>query len=224
VDNPWTSLELDEPPYVLECDKDFVKRYNQRTHDKHRIMDKSIPEPFIGNPETARLVLLNLNPGHGPTDEADHKRPAIKAAMLKNLRWETRDYPFYPYDPIFSGTGVAKWWQPRTRELKLESGLSDQAFSTRLMVIEWFPYHSERFARHKRIYYCPSQEQFTKPFAQWMSQKAALVVGMRSKRLWSEFDPQFGEIPYLNSPQCGYITRHNTTGDLFDKMLKALTG
>jgi hypothetical protein len=40
-------------------------------------------EPFIGDPNTATVVLLNLNPGHCAADEPDHRRPAIKKSIFE---------------------------------------------------------------------------------------------------------------------------------------------
>jgi hypothetical protein len=104
MDNPWLNLKLAKPPFVLDCDLDFVEDHNKWAGPDHKIMDHSIPEPFIGNPDTATLVLLRLNAGHGPNDETDHKRANIRAAMPQNLYWADRKYPLYPYDPVFVRT------------------------------------------------------------------------------------------------------------------------
>jgi hypothetical protein len=49
-----------------------------------------------------------------------------------------------------------------------------------------------------------------------------LVVRMRAKKHWVGVDQRFGEVPSLKNPQCGYISRGNTEGDLFDRMVEAL--
>ena len=46
-----------------------------------------------------------------------------------------------------------------------------------------------------------------------------LIVGMRGKRLWST---KIGAIPYLDNPQCNFITPGNAKGGLFERILVAL--
>jgi hypothetical protein len=55
-----------------------------------------------------------------------------------------------------------------------------------------------------------------------MLEKKKLVVGMRSKEKWTDVDWRFGKVPFLKNPRCGYITRNNTDGDLFDRIVEAL--
>jgi hypothetical protein len=106
IANPWLSLDPSAPPYVLDMDRRFAEPHNAKERPEHRLMLNSIPEPFIGDPKTARLVLLSLNPGHCAADEPDHARPAIKEAIFRNLRQEPQEFPFYAFDPAFHGTGV----------------------------------------------------------------------------------------------------------------------
>jgi hypothetical protein len=90
MENPWLKIPL-EAPYVLEIDREGIERYNARTASPDRQIDTSlIPEPFIGNPRSAKLVLLNLNPGLAEGDAKAHADPGFKAAMLRNLRHESQ--------------------------------------------------------------------------------------------------------------------------------------
>src|SRR4051812_49253368 len=111
VGNPWLGLDPDCPPYIVETDRSYIEGHNAEARPEHRLMLNSIPEPFIGDPKTARLVLLSLNPGHRATDESDHRCPAIKKAILRNLRQEQQEYPFYAFNPDFRDTGVEVYWR-----------------------------------------------------------------------------------------------------------------
>lgn len=220
-ENPWWKLG-DKAPFVLGIDRSDIERYNTsvRTPDA-KVVTESIPEPFIGNPDSARVVLLSLNPGHSEDDQKWHSNPEFQRAMRHNLCHESQEYPFYPMNPEFASSGAAKWWGPRTRELREASGLDPRAFSERLLVIEWFPYHSKKSAlRTKRI--CESQ-QYSFDRAKKMLDKK-LVVRMRSRKHWAEVDPRFGRIPSLKNPQCGYISSGNCEGDLFEQIVKAMQG
>jgi hypothetical protein len=124
-------------------DREQIERYNSVQIEGAKLVLESVPEPFIGNPRLAKVVLLLLNPGHKPEDPHAHRDPVFKAALFRNLRQEVHDYPFYPLNPALSWTPSAKWWTPRLRDLKAASGLSPAELSGKLLAIEWFPYHSK---------------------------------------------------------------------------------
>jgi len=228
--NPWRSISL-IPPYIAEGDEEQIRRYNNLTGDKDRqvILD-SIPEPFIGNPESARLVLLGLNPGHSDADSEWHSRQDFRNAMIDNLHNKSRraSYPFYPLNPAFKGNGAGRWWRPRTQELQDRSGLDTEAFAKRVLVIEWFPYHTRKSPSQSKSvcgasgYICDSQN-YSVNLARELLDKSVLVVGMRSRKLWARADERFGRIPYLTNPQSGYISSGNNEQGVFDQMVKALS-
>ncbi|MGC2463921.1 MAG: hypothetical protein WA517_01925 [Candidatus Acidiferrum sp.] len=222
MQNPW--LKLPQRPYesgyILEMDLESIKRYNDSKRSEDRKANlKSIPEPFIGNPGSARVVLLSLNPGDSENDLKDHSSDRFKKALFSNLAGELCDYPFYLLNPDFRETGAGKWWFARTRELR-EAGLGNETIAKRLLVIEWFPYHSRRSGfPNKSI--CESQS-YSLHLALEMLEKKQLVVGMRSRKKWTAVDQKFAKVPFLKNPQCGHISRNNTEGDVFDRIVEAL--
>jgi hypothetical protein len=219
--NPWLGLDPDCPPYILETDRSYIERHNAKARPEHRLMLNSIPEPFIGDPKTARLVLLSLNPGHCAADEPDHRRPAIKNATFQNLRQERQEYPFYAFNPAFRGTGVEVYWRKYTRALQLEAGLNDATFAKRLLVIEWFPYHSEKCNLGTR-YVCRSQ-LFSFELAKEMARKEGVqVIGMRSREHWMQVHPSFAAIPFLANKQSPWLTRANMGEQVFNRVLDSL--
>ena len=113
-------------------------------HLDYRIIENCIPEPFIGNPSTAKVVLLLLNPGfHEATDVASHSREDFKTAIFQNLRHEVQEYPFYPLNPAFSKTASAIWWRGRLSKLIKE--VDEATLAKKLLAIQWFPYHSRQW-------------------------------------------------------------------------------
>jgi hypothetical protein len=221
IANPWLSLDSNGPPYILDTDRSYIERHNAKTGAEHRLMLNSIPEPFIGDPTTARVVLLSLNPGHCPADEPDHRRLPIKKAIFRNLRQEPQEYPFYAFNPDFRDTGVEVYWRKYTRALQLEAGLDDASFAKRLLVIEWFPYHSEKCDLGTR-YVCGSQ-LFSFELAKKMARKEGVqVIGMRSREHWIQVHPSFASIPFLANKQSPWLTRRNMDDGLFDRVLETL--
>ena len=181
----------------------FVRHHNRLASPKHRIQENSLPEPFIGNPNSAKLVLLNLNPGHDGSVETDHGRPEIKDAIFDNLYQRHAEYPFYAFNPAFGKTtefeqtGVAKYWRERTIRLQEATGLADAAFAKKMFVIEWFPYPSENWFCTAEKYektrnsLCPSQDYNFQLALSFVDDPRAIVLGMRSKRYWVEHGTGF---------------------------------
>lgn len=225
--NPWAELRP-EPPYILPMDETQILEYDSRRHEGSKLGLDSIPEPFIGNPETAKVVLLLLNPGYSRKGSEAHRNPALKEELFRNLRGERGPYPFYPLNPALSWSPTAQWWVPRTRELRQATGLNDLMLSERLLAIEWFPYPSRSSGLPTRQL-CNSQD-YTFELAKRMLD-TKFVVRTRSVNHWSKVDPRFRNIPSLNNPQCGFISPGNTGGNtggnvesgLFKEIVDVLT-
>lgn len=206
IANPWAQLSDEGPHRILACDQDHVTQYNNAAAPDYRIIEQSIPEPYIGNPKTARVVLLGLNPGHSDADARDYARAEFRAALFNNLRQTPQAYPFYPLNPAFANTGTGKWWTQRLRQLAADSGLEPAVMSERLMVIEWFPYHSRKFRRPRQLL---ASQSYSFQLASQLKAQGRLVVRMRSRRLWSVAGQEFENVPALNNPQCAHITPRN---------------
>jgi hypothetical protein len=216
--NPWLELPA-ESPYILEMDREAIERYNRSVHSEQtRVIVEPIPEPFIGNPQSARVVLLNLNPGHSEDDAKAQSDSAFRNAMMHNLRHEEQEYPFYALNPKFAWTACGIWWRAHTCKLH-EAGLSWEAISDGLLVIEWFPYHSKRSALRSEPV-CPSQ-QYSFQLAKEMLENK-VVVGMRSKKHWLNVDPAVQNVPFLKNPRNPHISPANTGADLFGRIVEAL--
>ena len=121
---PLGRIESERRHLPSDVDREQIKRYNSVQVEGAKLVLESVPEPFIGNPRLAKVVLLLLNPGHKPEDRDAHCDPVFKAALFRNLQQEAQDYPFYPLNPALSWTPSAKWWTQRLRDLKASSGLS----------------------------------------------------------------------------------------------------
>jgi hypothetical protein len=217
--NPWKGINDLRTSYVLDQDRARIQTDQLAERETIRVVEGSIPEPFIGSPQTATVVLLGLNPGHSDDDQTHYQEnKAFRDAIFKNLRHEAQDYPFYPLNPAFKHTPVAKWWLKRTRALRELAGVDDRTVAQRLMVIEWFPYHSTNYneTRHK----CESQS-YSHGLARALRKCGRIVVGLRAKRLW---DTRLDGVQYLKNPQCSYVSPGNMDTNLFDEVIGALRG
>lgn len=223
MNNPWKNLSSESPCWVLPEDRESIDRFNNNQRSpKTRIVTESIPEPFVGNPESAKLVLLALNPGHLESDITSQRDPVFREAMFLNLKHELRNYPFHPLNPEFSHTGAAKWWKPILGPLKEESRLTDAELSRALMVIEWFPYHSEKSGLPRKQV-CGSQGYSLFLAKRMLNRDGVIVLGMRSKDHWSSSDPAFRNVPFLKGKQRPWVSRRNMDEGLFENILKLLS-
>jgi hypothetical protein len=222
VDNPWTNLKLDEPRFVLDCDQNFVEAHNKWARPEHKIMVDSIPEPFIGNPETARVVFLSLNPGHEDEDAVNHQRSDIRELMLNNLGHRGKQYPFYPRHPAFQGTGVQQYWDCYTKDLHKDASLDDRTFAERILIIEWFPYHSKRCSLRPGVK-CESQKYNFWLASKMIATPGVEVLGLRSRGHWLREGREYSGVPFIFNRQRPWITRGNMDASVYDRLLSALT-
>jgi hypothetical protein len=113
MENPWLSLCGTGSPYVFHKDRAKIDKYNHSVRNPGaKVVLDVIPEPFIGNPDSAQVVLLGLNPGSSASDPAWHAREDFRTALFLNLRHKLQDYPFYPLNPALA---VAKTHPPTER-------------------------------------------------------------------------------------------------------------
>jgi hypothetical protein len=224
MNNPWNELPT-APPYILPLDRSSLAQLAAVN-----INDRAIPEPFIGNPHSATVVLLNLNPGDSPGDEEAHKRAAVRNSMLRNLFHAKEEYSFYPLnpDPDFASTPCATWWVKHLHELldKDKGGLDRGTMARNLCVIEWFPYHSLITDGLPENFICPSQN-YSFDLAKQALGTAQLVIGMRGQKRWQAVDKRLGRIPYLKNPRNPTVSIGNTPKDeagqpLFWQIVRAL--
>src|ERR1700693_4910443 len=134
--NPWKELPL-EPPYVLREDLEAITAFNDGRKPNKRIEIElgSIPEPFIGNPQAAKVVLLNGNPGHDVRDCEAHMNDSFREALRLNLQHERQEHAFFPLNPAFSLTPCGEWWYKHLRELFDVGGLPRVKVDTCLCVV-----------------------------------------------------------------------------------------
>ncbi len=220
--NPWLHLPS-IAPYVPPCDHQaldvFIKKLTPKGKSDHAINLESIPEPFIGNPESASVLLLSLNPGDDPKDAAAHKNPEFREALLCNLRHGSQLYPFYALHPEFERTGCGDYWTRHLRWLLEHPLLNRKCIAERLLVVDWFPYHSKKSGVPKSAI-LPSQSYVFEMVRQAIGKK--LIVGLRAKARWRGVDPRLADVPYLRSPQASYVSPNNCGEEVFNKIVEAL--
>lgn len=214
--NPWLDLPQ-TAPFALASDLDAIAKFNYGADPNILIHLELLPEPFLGNP-SAPVVLLGLNPGYSPEDLVHHRSPDFVSLSRQNLRHEQNRYPFYLLNPDISAPGRF-WWERRLSRLINARGR--ETVAERVFCVEYFPYHSRKFA-HSKLF-VPSQG-YSIQLVRNSIERNAIVVVLRSERLWCEAVPElmnYRQLYRLRSVQNVTITPNNCP-DGYESILAAL--
>jgi len=217
MQNPWTTLPS-VAPFMLSEDRKFVEAFNPTAKPDQRVRDDLLPEPFLGLP-SADIILLNLNPGFSEDELSYHKSDhSFRQATLANLAHQDQQYPFYFLDPTGRSPGHL-WWRRRLGVLIQE--FTPAVVSRRISCLEYFPYHSRRFARN--LPQLPSQE-YTFCLLRQGIDRNALIIVMRARDFWFRAVPTIltAHTYYLNSWQNVSVTPNNCPAG-FPEIVKRLS-
>jgi hypothetical protein len=136
---------------------------------------------------------------------------------LRIFIMQEQEHPFYPLNAKFKDTPVALWWLRKTRFLREALGSGGaKILSKRLLVVEWFPYHSLNFSETKHR--CDSQ-RYSQDLVKQLRKSDRLIIGFSGKRLWKSVVPG---IPYLRSKENRALSPRNLTPEVFDRVLANL--
>jgi hypothetical protein len=214
--NPWVNLPA-RPPFVLADDAPFIAVFNRTASKGVVIGTHLMPAPFLGSPR-APVVILALNPGWSPGDEAANRDPAFRRLMRDNLRQKPVARPFVPLngDPNRPG---ARWWRRNAKVLIAEAG--EERVARGLCCLEYFPYHSRSFG-HAALR-LPSQHYTFALLRQAMARRAVIVI-TRGARYWTGAVPELANYRRLvrtSNPRSASISPTNC-GVGFKTVLRAL--
>ena len=227
MENPWPQLPTDAPR-VLPSDRSIIEAFNTRYADKHEsdcratscagcftVQTRLLPEPFIGDP-SARVYVLNLNPGYSPEDDAWHAEPDYRTAIIDNLDHKTAAFPFYFFDPRLKDAPGSTWWRQRSRWWIRDVGI--ETLARNLFCAELFPYHSRRY-RHVPKTMSPDGLAPSSRYAAHLVREAIRthrpIVAMRAFRAWCELIPElggYGKVFHIGNPQNVSLSPNNLDG------------
>ncbi len=209
--NPWKSLPFREP-YILDDDLAVIE--NHKNFIGLRL--DTLPEPLVGGLNNAKVVFLALNPGFTDSDvSVNMKLTAFIEGCRGNLN-DPFESPFYYFNGGLEKTGGYKWWSAKLKPL-LNAGVSLEALRDKIMMIEYFPYHSINY-KHINAF-TPSQLYSFELVKEAIKQNKTIVI-MRSKALWLQAIPELVSHSYmtLSSAQNVVISPKNI-GELNFKVL-----
>jgi hypothetical protein len=224
MNNPWEGLPK-TAPFVLKDDRGVIDELNAKFceggKEKSLIQSDILPVPYVGNPFTASVILLTLNPGFHVEDLEHYAKEEFRTACSDNMLHRPSDYPFYLLDPRFKETCGAKYWRKRLGKLIKEHG--ERAVAKAVCVIQWHPYHSAKSAGHPAKQFCQSQD-----YSRWLVEQAierkCVVLLLRSRKQWESLVPATQRLPIANSLRGSYVTENNLSRQrgLWEKINSAI--
>lgn len=219
IANPWLDLPKKDP-FVLPSDRAIIERINACAKPEHQIRLEVLPVPFLGSLEKASVVLLSLNPGIDDQDFDIFRRDKDYVEQnRRTLSFESNPSFFY-LGRQFAYTEGYKWWFKRLRKLIEICG--HETVASKIMCIEYFPYHSRKYATTTPL--IPSQNYGFSLARQAIAQQKVIVV-MRSYQLWIAKVPELGGYPSirLSNSRSPYITPTNMPVNDFQRIVTALS-
>ncbi|MGI0013416.1 MAG: hypothetical protein ACREBU_08260 [Nitrososphaera sp.] len=204
-------------PFALAQDLAIILAFNRTASPDTFVHLVLLPEPFLGNP-FAPVVVLGLNPGFSPEDAIHHETDHFVALSRQNLRHASGQYPFYLLNPSLTAPGRT-WWEKKLSRLIKAKGR--EAVAQRLLCVEYFPYHSRRFAHAKLS--VPSQDYSVRLVRNALDRDAVIVV-LRGEKFWREAVPElatYKQLHRIKNAQNVIITPNNCP-EGYDSILAGL--
>lgn len=174
----WSKWRPDGPPYLLPADRQLLSTLGDgacncfsswssysRSFDFAKLNNTALhlgllPQPFFGNPATASVVVLALNPGVGPHDYfGEYRVPAYRRALVRSRKTAGASAGFLFLDPRFSWHGGFGYWHGRLRAViaqlashwRVPVPRATEKFARLFATIELLPYHSTAFGMSAKI-------------------------------------------------------------------------
>ncbi len=213
MNNPWKDLSA-TPPFIAPTDRHYIdSRINH-------LQLEVLPDPYIGNLNQARIVLLALNPGYKNTDlSVNMNEPGYTRQNKLNLLHKANP-PFYMLDKRLNYSGGYKWWSRILKPL-ISAGIPIDSLSRKVMCIQYFPSHSRTYINIPIV--LPSQGYSFFLLKEAIRQNKKIVV-MRSEKLWLNAVPELIDVNYikLKNPRNPVISPNNMEEKEFTSIVKLL--
>ena len=212
--NPWLALP-EAPDYVLADDLAILRRF-PKAMDK--LVFAGMPGPFVGNPLTARVLLLALHPGFVDGDVEAARDQAIQGPWRDALQLR-EDTLFHPIAPAQEAVGGSPWWPKKLRRLMETVGV--EAVMAGVAAAEWFPYVSRKLVEIPEL--LPSQA-FSFQVVRKALQHGALPIIMVGNAQWLESVPELARhhVIIIRNWQNPTITPGNMESGEWERVVTAL--
>lgn len=222
TENPWLNISWENT--IAECDKKAIEEFNKGKDSELKVDTELLPEPFTGDIETCKVVILNLNPGISDGDELFKGNQQLLDLTQKTLKHQLGHSMWF--DEIRDSNGElhpgCKWWKSRTKTLRQklggENSRNDDGKYLKMFVLEFFPYHTRNASEFPEL----ASDKYRNYLLNKAMEAGKLIVIMRGARLWGGIDAmtadgktlgdklsEYGNLLILRNKQGAYLTPHN---------------
>ena len=192
VFNPWVDI-IKSSNKIFSEDLEYINKFNEKfKNTDFEVKIDLYPEPYIGSPQ-ASIILLNLNPGFSVPDYNFYRNEYAFNAWMKNISHQPQQYLFYLIDPQLKKLECGySWWTKKLKEPIDKWGIEKVA--TNFCCIEYFP---NDLLKYKQMKIILESQKYNFYLVGKTIQKNAIIILMRSKKLWFEAVPSLMEYKNL---------------------------
>jgi hypothetical protein len=212
-ENPWGALP-EAPPYVLPRDAETIGAWRPNDPEQQIITDL-LPEPVFGDPLSAPVLLLALNPSWEPSDLALHADPVFSGRMREAL---LERQPFFWLQDGLDDTPGARWFKEKLGPLIDATSLG--AVRNGVACLHLHQYHSKRSTPALR----PHSSNHSKELARKAVANGATVLALAGAGQWRRWVSELAPPDALSlpkSPQAMVLSERNFPG-AFDRAVDAI--
>ena len=188
--------------YIYPGDKPFIQRYNSKANEKTRFVVNAVPYPFQGNPLSAKVIILSLNPGYVPRvndyfakilQHFPQLAEGVMGFLRENLQLRVREFmpdvhyasDKHPnYQDAYNMFGDWYWYDILSKWTA--EGLTLEDIFSNVALIQYIPYASEKAKDLPKGCVMPSQMFAKKLIRHIANTKDAIFVVPRAVRKWSD--------------------------------------
>ena len=186
--------------YVYPGDEDIIEAYNEKASEETRFMTNTLPYPFQGNPLTAKVVILSLNPGYLPRvndyfakilRHYSQLTEGVMIFMRRNLRLNEERFMPRPercldehpnYQDAYNMLGDWYWYDILSKWEK--EGLTMEELMPKVALIQNIAYSSIKAKDLPKGAILPSQLYVKKMIRHIADNKNAIFVVPRAVKKW----------------------------------------
>ena len=231
--------------YVYPGDEDIIEAYNENASEETRFMTNTIPYPFQGNPLTAKVIILSLNPGYLPRVNDYFAKflthyPQMSEAVIMFLRsnlrlnvWEFMPYPQGLGHPntqdAYNMLGDWYWYDILSKWEK--EGLTMEELMPKVALIQNIAYSSIKAKDLPKGAILPSQLYIKKMIRHIADNKDTIFVVPRAVKkwqallglVWTRLEEE-GRIVIGRNPLNQHLTEKNLGTENYHKIITRLKG
>lgn len=218
--NPWPEVaKRQNPPYLAGCDKDikFTDFYNLRL--------ELLPQPYLGNVSSAKVICLLLNPGcSAAEDSIELNCQNLQQALRDNLS-STGTRLVY-LDDEFDWTSGGEWIRRNILNPLSRHGVTRDDLNRNFAIVEYFSYHSKTF--ESRLKAPLESQQYSFALVRQAIESGAIILLMRGEKWWLKDVPelkayrQTGNCIVPHSTRSASLSEKNLGAENFAKVVRAL--